>query len=100
MPNLQIIARKRRALLTETLPYEVPIVFSNEMLFVSEVRREKLSQNLKTALGKIRREVTKYTKPLNYKIRKGGSSLNTLSIVHPLHQLKMANFVFLHERVQ
>jgi hypothetical protein len=98
MPNLQIIARKRRALLTETLPYEVPIVFSNEMLFVSEVRREKLSQDLKTALGKIRPEVTKYTKPLNYKIRKGGSSLNTLSIVHPLHQLKMANFVFLHEQ--
>ncbi len=98
MPNLQIIARRRRALLTETLPYEVPIVFSNEMLFVSEVRQEKLSQSLKTALGKIRPEIGKYTKPLNYKIRKGGNSLNTLSIVHPLHQLKMADFVFLHEQ--
>ena len=55
MPNLQIIERKRRALLTETLPYEVPIVFSNEMLFVSEVLREKLSQDLKIPLTTSRR---------------------------------------------
>ncbi len=34
-----------------------------------------------------------YTIPFSYQIRKGARGFNTLSIVHPLHQIRMATFL-------
>lgn len=93
---LDPIARQRRPLLTETLPYEVPVTFSNEILFVSELRKSQLSVAALSFLnGEYRRPLKDdaYTIPFNYQIRKGARGFNTLSIVHPLHQIRMASFL-------
>ncbi|WP_187292567.1 antiviral reverse transcriptase Drt3b [Octadecabacter antarcticus] len=82
--------------MTETLPYEVPVTFSNEFLFVSELRKSKLSDKALNFLnGEYRRplKAEAYTIPFNYQIRKGARGFNTLSIVHPLHQIRMASFL-------
>jgi hypothetical protein len=93
---LDPLARQRRPLLTETLPYEVPVTFSNEFLFVSELRKHTLSDKALNFLnGKYRGplKAETYTIPFNYQIRKGAKGFNTLSIVHPLHQIRMASFL-------
>lgn len=93
---LDPLARQRRPLLTETLPYEVPVTFSNEFLFVSELRKHKLSgEALNFLNGEYRRPLgpEKFTIPFNYQIRKGARGFNTLSIIHPLHQVRMASFL-------
>ncbi len=82
--------------MTETLPYEVPVTFSNEFLFVSELRKNQLSEAAQKFLnGEYRRPLKDdaYTIPFNYQIRKGAKGFNTLSIVHPLHQIRMASFL-------
>lgn len=98
---LDPIARQRRPLLTETLPYEVPVTFSNEILFVSELRKSKLSVAALAFLnGDYRRPLKDdtYTIPFNYQIRKGARGFNTLSIVHPLQQIRMASFLIEYSR--
>ena len=98
---LEPIAKQRRPLLTETLPYEVPVTFSNEILFVSELRKSQLSvAALEFLNGEYRRPLNdeSYTIPFNYKIRKGSRGFNTLSIVHPLQQIKMASFLVEYSR--
>lgn len=93
---LDPLAKKRRPLLTETLPYEVPVTFSNEFLFVSELRKNELSENALGFLdGEYRRPLSPdtFTVPFNYQIRKGARGFNTLSIVHPLQQIRMASFL-------
>lgn len=98
---LDPIAKKLRAILTETLPYEVPVIFSNEFLFVSELRKAMLSPAALGFLdGDYRRPLKddQYTVPFNFQIRKGSQGRNTLSIVHPLQQLKMAEFLFEYSR--
>ncbi|MEW4457300.1 antiviral reverse transcriptase Drt3b [Roseibium algicola] len=89
---------KRRAVLTETLPYEVPTIFSNEFMFASELVLENLPDKLRHVLSNsdYRRPLKKdaYTVPLNFSCRKGASSKHTLSIVHPLKQCDFADFLY------
>lgn len=88
---------KRRALLTETLPYEVPTIFSNEFLFSSELTIETLSDHHRKIIAesdyRLPLKTDKYTIPLNFQIRKGASSRNTLSVIHPLQQINIADFL-------
>lgn len=93
---LDPVVKPIRALLTETLPYEVPVNFSNEFLFVSELRKSELTEKLKDFLNQhYRRQLRedKYTIAFSYPIRKGSSGTNTISIIHPLQQLNVANFI-------
>ncbi|MBL6426698.1 MAG: RNA-directed DNA polymerase [Maritimibacter sp.] len=89
---------KRRAVLTETLPYEVPTVFSNEFMFASELVVNTLPDELRRLLtdSDYRRplRIDAYTIPFNFTARKGSNSQNTLSIVHPLKQCDFADFVY------
>jgi len=93
---LDPIVKPIRALLTETLPYEVPVNFSNEFLFVSEVRKKELPVKLQYFLKDHYRRRLKddnYTIAFSYPIRKGTNGINTISIVHPLQQIKIAKFI-------
>ncbi|MCO6382699.1 antiviral reverse transcriptase Drt3b [Oceanicola sp. 502str15] len=82
-----------RALLTETLPYELPLGFTNENLFLSELRIDELSDGQKLALKKLRRERSDYTRPFLYKINRSSRTRNTLAIIHPNAQLRIAEFL-------
>ncbi len=78
---------KNRILLTEVLPYEVPICFSNEGFYKVIRENPNMPNLIETILKK--QEVSI---PFNYKIRKSNNSFRTLSIMHPSNQLKIVNF--------
>lgn len=80
-----------RALLTETLPYEVPVIFSNEVLYASSLAPPRHEQAA-LVLAAFRKKLDRFTVPFQYRIRKGESSTTTLSIIHPGYQLNIAEF--------
>lgn len=85
-----------RALLTDTLPYEVPVIFSNDRLHVglSAARPE----SMQAAIGRMTspQQRPHYTVPYCYGITKDRERRTTLSIVHPVLQIDMARFYELH----
>jgi len=90
---------KARILLTELLPYEVPILFSNEG-FYSLVSSNKIKPFLHriNELSKAKKDHKgrRYGIPFNYEIRKNiEGDTRTLSVIHPYCQL---NFIELYEK--
>jgi hypothetical protein len=75
-----------RVLLTEVLPYEVPIIFSNELLyrFASSDFETKAPELIKRIFDKN----ISYTIPFDYHIWQGNRNRRTLSLIHPGWQLK------------
>src|SRR3954463_5955650 len=86
-----------RSLLTETLPYEVPAIFSNEILYASMVK-----PSTDPAVSKIvhclRATLNKYTVPFSYKISKDDNRTTTLGIIHPNQQMAIAEFYELYKQ--
>lgn len=78
-----------RALLTETLPYEVPLIFTNDFLFLTLMGygKEKKHDDF---VDKILKRSQGFTKPYNYKIAKDRGGKTTLSVIHPFVQLRMS----------
>jgi hypothetical protein len=79
---------KNIALLTETLPYEVPIIFSNDTFFSSRISKS-ISVSAKKELDIILCR-HRDTRPYSYKIEKGNNSTNQLSVVHPTIQIEIS----------
>ncbi|NZA25914.1 RNA-directed DNA polymerase [Luteimonas sp. SJ-92] len=77
-----------RAILTDTLPYEIPFFFTNEPLF-SAASNHQLSQGLPTFVKAMLWQ-SKPTKPFEYKIQKGGGNHRRISLPHPAAQLKFS----------
>lgn len=91
-PNNKVRIRKNdeyRALLTETLPYEVPMLFSNEGLYLAA--KEKVIEKLKTE-HKLNIFENFPTIPYKYKIRKNSYETRGLAIMHPAQQLEIGLF--------
>lgn len=84
---------KNRVLLTELLPYEVPIPFSNAGYY--EFVKEN-PQNLPKHISQFLTQ-NKYTIPFDYKIKKNIQSDRTLSIIHPSTQRKFIDFYSTYE---
>ena len=82
---------KWRSLLTETLPYEVPVIFSNEVLFASLVS-DSGSGPVRALVGRMRDKLDRFTIPYSYEISKDESRSTSLAIVHPNHQLRFSEF--------
>ncbi len=84
---------KQRILLTEVLPYEVPIPFSNEAIY-NYARRPKSEKvpPLITALLHPDKTGKKSLLPYSYKIIKDKDSTRTLSIMHPGIQMEFVKF--------
>lgn len=91
MHNVKIRKLRYRPLLTETLPYEVPVIFSNDLFFSSLVG-EIHSAAVRNEHNKILQLGETATRPYAYSIRKDGSGLTDLGIIHPLSQLKVSSF--------
>lgn len=85
--------RELRAVLTETLPYELPLGFTNDNLFLSELNNDDLDDQQRKAVTQLRHSNSGYTKPFLFKINRSLRSRNTLAIIHPSQQLKIAKFL-------
>lgn len=86
-----------RALLTDTLPYELPILFSNESLYLTEKNDDwtKLEQETGIELPK----GTDSTIPYRYQIRKNAYESRTLALIHPRVQTQVAKFYAEYEHL-
>jgi hypothetical protein len=80
-----------RVLLTELLPYELPIFFSNHKLHDFDSSDHSASPTLvKKLLGLT--EAMRFTIPYNYKIERGDGRQRSISIIHPATQLRFVEF--------
>jgi hypothetical protein len=75
-----------RVLLTEVLPYEVPILLTNEGFYSRPAGREEVG-----LLGNIL-QPHKETHPFTYKIVRTASSYRTLHLIHPSSQQDFVDF--------
>jgi hypothetical protein len=88
---------KARILLTELLPYEVPMLFSNEGFYklVSNGKYDTFFDRI-LQLSKAGGDGKKYGIPFNYEIRKNiEGDTRTLSVIHPFCQFY---FIELYEK--
>jgi hypothetical protein len=79
-----------RVLLTEVLPYEVPMLFSNEGFYkiVSSGNHTEIFTKFKA-----NRSQSQYGIPFNYEISKGvESGSRLLSVMHPFNQIEIVDF--------
>lgn len=83
-----------RSLLTDTLPYEVPVIFSNDRFHAN--LSAPPTGGVEAVLARLLERKSNYTVPYNYSIAKDPKRRTTLSIVHPLTQRAMAEFYELH----
>ena len=84
---------KNRVLLTELLPYEVPIIFSNDGFYklISSGKFSDFSAKIRNLSSSA--DSKKYGIPFNYEVRKTvQGETRLLSIIHPLNQLDFIDF--------
>lgn len=80
---------KYRVLLTEVLPYELPLMLDNEFFYLNMQDEEMRKIFCETFQGKLRG----WTIPFDYSIRKyGGDKSRKLSLMHPFAQLQCVEF--------
>ncbi|AHL77683.1 hypothetical protein CH92_17930 [Stutzerimonas stutzeri] len=83
-----------RVLLTETCPYEVPIIFSNTGFYWHVKKYESGTSLFPRVMdylfhGSLTEE---YTLPLTYKVRKDEDSFRVVSLLHPRVQIGFVEF--------
>ncbi|CAB4047639.1 hypothetical protein LMG9964_01272 [Paraburkholderia phenoliruptrix] len=86
-----------RVLATETLPYETPIIFSNEGLY-NNVSRLRQATGVKKVIldGVITGEAAPKFSPTNphsFKIRKNSLEFRRLALIHPTSQWRIKKFL-------
>lgn len=99
-----------RAILTDTAPSDVPIIFSNDGLYINhhdsqldKVKKFSIIRSLyinivspidneKIDLAEAAKNQAKQSYPLKYKIIKNENSLRTLSLIHPRSQKNHCDF--------
>lgn len=80
---------KYRVLLTEVLPYELPLMLDNEGFYKNMQDKELCKSFNDVFNGKVK----DWTIPYDYSVRKyGGGKSRKLSIMHPLTQLQCVDF--------
>lgn len=84
------VTDKYRVLLTDLLPYEVPLWFTNEFFYNACKQGEHKGTN--TPLGLLLASVKEYTIPLTYSVKKDDNGIRCLSIIHPATQLRFVDF--------
>ncbi|MGG3308560.1 antiviral reverse transcriptase Drt3b [Paenibacillus lautus] len=76
-------------ILTDTLPYEIPLIFSNTELY-RHIRDNDAWSNISLDLAKYGKE---YSIPIQFSIWKDDKTKRFLSLVHPFSQLQMQKFI-------
>src|SRR4051812_30694859 len=81
-----------RALLTDTSPDDVPIIFSNDG-FHANLRRTPRLEGLKRIISSlIKSNLERYTVPYRYRIRLNQTASRALSLAHPAAQHRVCSF--------
>lgn len=93
-----------RVLITETLPFETPIIFSNDGLYEQVSSLEQASDVQKTiiralVLGEGQAKPIHSTVPYLYKIRKNAHEFRRLALIHPSSQWKVRCFYEKYEQL-
>lgn len=89
-----------RVLITETAPYEVPVIFSNEGFYSNLSKIKTASTHLVELINAIVLENKRnYTVPYRYKIAKDGVSARRLSLIHPAAQFSVSRFYKRYENL-
>lgn len=81
-----------RTVLTDTAPFEVPIIVSNDGFYKNLGDYSKKSQHYQKLIDALVLAERGYTIPLKYNIIKSADSLRTLSLLHPTGQVSLAKF--------
>lgn len=98
----------RRPLLTEVLPYETPLFFSNEGFHAQTCREEKFPATLTELI--IPQKLADWgleafesekggTLPYKYQIKKSGKGTRGLSLMHPRSQIFICDFYEIYSEV-
>lgn len=93
-----------RVLITETIPYETPVIFSNDGFYLRSkeaIKSSSLVYNLifSRLIKSDELNSPKYTIPYLYKIRKTATEYRRLALVHPSAQWRMMEFYRRYEKL-
>lgn len=81
------------ALLTDTLPAEVPIIYSNKTMFDYVKNNIVKWDSIKFVDGDINKKILKATVPYNFLVNKNDHEKRKIGLLHPLAQLQLTKFV-------
>lgn len=81
-----------RAVLTDTNPFEVPIIFSNDGFYKNLIDYKLKSPELQNLIDVLVCNSRKFTIPLRYNIVKDSDNIRTLSLIQPYSQVEIAKF--------
>jgi hypothetical protein len=93
-----------RVLITETIPYETPVIFSNDGFYLRSKEALTTTDSVyKLIFSRLVEGTAKtsknYTIPYLYKIRKTSLEYRRLALVHPIAQWRMMNFYERYEKL-
>lgn len=92
-----------RVLITETLPYETPVIFSGEGLYDCVRARNDSGPGVMRSLldALVLNDTAKpsHTIPLRYKVRKNSKEFRRLSVLHPRAQWRIRKFYESYENL-
>lgn len=91
MPKYHSERARWRGLLTETLPFEVPVIFSNEKLYASLLAPPQ-DTDVKSRFDTLFNAPEPGTVPYSYSVRKDKAGRTALAIIHPHWQMKISEF--------
>lgn len=88
------IREAERALLTDTLPYELPLFYNNANLAIiaRQSRNKSCPHDFHERLLLQTPNISRPTKPYTFEIKKNSSSLRRLSLAHPKSQHLLSQF--------
>jgi hypothetical protein len=82
-----------RSVLTDTSPYEVPLIVSNDGFYTNIIRKNLFNEHNSAILKIIiTNSAEKYTIPYRYTVTKDNATVRRLSLIHPASQFAMAEF--------
>ncbi|AWF82008.1 hypothetical protein BTJ40_14880 [Microbulbifer sp. A4B17] len=105
MSRLKVKINKKdrfRPLITETTPYETPLIFSNDGFYenIKVADKGDCSFHKDIVLAFFEGDCSRAsTQPYMYKINKSSESLRTLSLVHPISQKAYSDFYIQYDRL-
>lgn len=99
--KLKIPYTKERVVLSDVLPYEVPLIFSNRYFYKLLNKRNKAQKNPKFKRDKFKAypeienllfSTAKSTQPFRFKIKHNETDFRELNIIHPNNQKAVSDF--------
>lgn len=98
--KVPIIRHSERVVLSDVLPYETPLIFSNRYFYKYLIKRKRCLKNAKfrskhrafSEIEKLLFTNQDVTSPFVFHIRHKTLDFRTLSLIHPSNQLKVLDF--------